>query len=476
MSILVYGNLIGRQWRESSETFPVVHKYSNEILAAVSKSSREDVAEAVSCAAAAFRGHKLPVMKRYGILRKAAELFEARKEELAFTIVRECGKALRDARAEVERGIQTFIASAEEAKRIAGKEVPIQGQPGQEGKIAFTIRVPVGVICAITPFNFPFNLVAHKVAPALAAGNAIVLKPSELAPISAVKMAEILLEAGLPPGFLNIVNGSGEETGQYLLEDERIAMYTFTGSAGVGKHIKSSTGIRKVSLELGNNSPNIVHKDAPDIEKAIRLCVTRGFANNGQACISVQRIYVHRDIYHDFIEGAVSIASQLKVGNPELEDTLLGPMISEKAAMRAEEWIQEAVQQGARVAFGGVREGALLHPTILTEVTPDMKVVCQEVFAPVICIVPYDEVEEAMDAANHSSYGLQAGFFTSSLQLALKAAQRLEFGGVIINDASSYRADIMPYGGVKDSGIGKEGPYYAVQEMTEERIVVIDMG
>ncbi|MBW7454738.1 aldehyde dehydrogenase family protein, partial [Paenibacillus sepulcri] len=303
-----------------------------------------------------------------------------------------------------------------------------------------------------------------------------VLKPSELAPISAVKMAEILLEAGLPPGFLNIVNGSGEETGQYLLEDERIAMYTFTGSAGVGKHIKSSTGIRKVSLELGNNSPNIVHKDAPDIEKAIRLCVTRGFANNGQACISVQRIYVHRDIYHDFIEGAVSIASQLKVGNPELEDTLLGPMISEKAAMRAEEWIQEAVQQGARVAFGGVREGALLHPTILTEVTPDMKVVCQEVFAPVICIVPYDEVEEAMDAANHSSYGLQAGFFTSSLQLALKAAQRLEFGGVIINDASSYRADIMPYGGVKDSGIGKEGPYYAVQEMTEERIVVIDMG
>ncbi|TVY08828.1 aldehyde dehydrogenase family protein [Paenibacillus cremeus] len=471
----VYGNLIGGEWVAGKETIPVVHKFSGETMAYVAKSSKEDVHYAVSNALETFKTKQLAPYERYEILTRAAEIFKQRKEELAFIIVREGGKVLKDARAEIDRGIQTFIASAEEGKRLAGKEVPIQGQPGNEGKLAFTIRVPVGVICAITPFNFPFNLVAHKIAPAIAAGNTVVLKPAGVTPIIALTMAQILLEAGLPGGFLNVINGSGRETGKYLLEDERIAMFTFTGSPEVGRQIKSQTGIRKVTLELGNNSPNIVHKDAPDLMKAAQLCVTKGVSNAGQACISVQRVYVHRDIYDEFVEKAVQAANSLKVGNPEQEDTDVGPMISESEAIRAETWIHEAVQQGAKVLCGGVREGAVLHPTLLIGATEEMKVVCQEVFAPVVSLIQYDDIDQALEAANRSQFGLQAGLFTSNLQLAFKAARVLEFGGVIINDVSTYRADIMPYGGIKDSGFGKEGPSYAVQEMTEERIVVINL-
>ncbi|GAB7388885.1 aldehyde dehydrogenase family protein [Bacillaceae bacterium] len=472
---VVYGNFIGGEWIRGNDTLPVVNKYSGETIAYVTKASREEVNRAVDNALETFRTKRLTPYERYEILLKAARIFQERKEELARILVQEVGKVLKDARAEVERGIQTFIASAEEAKRIAGEGVPIAGQPGNDNKFAFTIRVPVGVIGAITPFNFPFNLTAHKVGPAIAAGNTVVLKPAELTPLSAIKIAEVLTEAGLPGGFLNVVNGLGQETGQYLLEDERIAMFTFTGSPGVGRHIKSTTGIRKVTLELGNNSPNIVHHDAPDLERAAELCVRRGYVNAGQACISVQRIYVHRDVYDRFLEKAIEVAKSLKVGDPEREETDIGPMISEKEAKRAEAWIAEAVQQGAKVAFGGKREGAILYPTILTDVTPEMKVVCQEVFAPIVSIVPYDDIEEAFKAANDSRFGLQAGLFTSDLQLAMRAARELEFGGVVINDVSTYRADIMPYGGIKDSGIGKEGPKYAVQEMTDERIVVIHM-
>jgi len=288
-------------------------------------------------------------------------------------------------------------------------------------------------------------------------------------------MADILAEAGLPAGYLNVVNGLGQETGQYLLEDERIALFTFTGSAGVGRHIKSTTGIRRVTLELGNNSPNIVHADAPDLDKAAELCVTRGYSNAGQACISVQRVYVHEDIFDAFVEKAKAVAQSLRVGNPEDPDTDIGPMISEKEARRAEEWIKEAVEQGATVLFGGNRNGSVLEPTILTGVTPEMKVICEEVFAPVISLIPYRDIDEAFAQANDSRFGLQAGLFTSNIQLAMRAAHELQFGGVIINDVSTYRADVMPYGGVKDSGIGKEGPHYAVQEMTDEKIVVINL-
>lgn len=470
----LYGNFIGGEWRSATESMPVLHKYTGEEIARIGKATKEEVSEAVACAWETFRTHKLDPYRRYEILMHAAAIMKQRKDELANVLTREAGKVWKDARLEIERGIQTFIASAEEAKRIAGEGVPL-GQLGNENKLAFTLRLPVGVVGAISPFNFPFNLTAHKVGPAIAAGNTVVLKPAAATPVSACLMADILTEAGLPAGYLNIVNGSGHQTGEYLLEDERIAMFTFTGSPEVGRHIKSKTGIRKVTLELGNSSPNIVHKDVPDIDKAAELCVRSGYSNAGQACISVQRVYVHREIYDRFLDKAIGTAKSLKVGNPEEPDTDIGPMISEKEAERAEEWIAEAVNQGAKAAFGGTRKGAVLQPTILIDVKPEMKVICQEVFAPVISLIPFDDIEEAFRQANDSRFGLQAGVFTSDLRIALRAAQVLEFGGVIINDVSTFRADVMPYGGVKDSGIGREGPHYTVREMTDERLIVISL-
>lgn len=470
----LYGQFINGEWHTSEETFSVINKFTGKELARIGKASREETDKAVQSALETFQTKSLSPVERHAILLKAAALFTERKEELAIILVREVGKVLKDARAEIDRAVQTLIASAEEAKRIAGEGVPL-GQPGSEEKMAFTIRVPVGVVCAITPFNFPINLTVHKVGPAIAAGNTVVLKPAELTPIIACKMADIFTEAGLPAGFLNVVNGFGQETGQYLLEDDRIAHFTFTGSPGVGQHIKSATGLRRLTLELGNNSPNIVHKDAPDLDKAAELCVTRGYVNAGQACISVQRIYVHTDVYDSFVEKAVKVAAALRVGNPEDPETDVGPMITEKEAIRAEEWIREAEAQGAKVLFGGKRNGSIVEPTILAEVTPEMKVVCQEVFAPVITVIPFTDIDEAFKQANNSRFGLQAGFFTSSLQLAMRAARELEFGGVIINDVSTYRADVMPYGGIKDSGFGKEGPRYAIQEMTDEKIIVINL-
>ncbi|RSL34035.1 aldehyde dehydrogenase family protein [Salibacterium salarium] len=474
VNVPIYENLIGGEWVEGDGLVPVQNKYNGETLSYITKASKEIVHEAVNNALMTYQEKKLTVDKRYNILMKAAHIFEERKEELALTIVHEAGKVLKDARGEIDRGIQTFIASAEEAKRITGTGIPIQGQPGQEGKIAFTVRVPVGVVGAITPFNFPFNLTAHKVAPAIAAGNTVVLKPAEATPIIHMKLVEILLEAGLPGGFLNVVNGIGRETGQYLLEDERIALFSFTGSAPVGRHIKRTTGIRRLTLELGNNSPNIVHKDVQNIKRAAHLCVTKGYGNAGQACISVQRIYVHRDVYDEFLKEAIKVVEKTKVGDPELADTDVGPMISEEAAASTESWVKEAVHAGATIAFGGKRDGAVFYPTILTDVTEDMKVVCEEVFAPIVSIIAYDDINNAFAKANYSKFGLQTGLFTSNINLAMQAAQELEFGGVIINNVSTYRADIMPYGGVKDSGIGKEGPKYAVQDMTEEKVIVID--
>ncbi|MBP1933562.1 aldehyde dehydrogenase family protein [Ammoniphilus resinae] len=469
-----YGHFINGEWIQSEDTISVFHKYTGKEFARIGKASKEIVSQAVENAEYTFQTKRLTETERYTILMRVAEIAKVRREELAMILVSEAGKVLKDALAEIDRGIQTLIASAEEAKRIAGTGVPL-AQPGSENKMAFTIRVPVGVIGAITPFNYPFNLTIHKVGPAIAAGNTVVLKPTQVTPIIACKLVEMFTEAGLPAGFLNLVNGSGRETGEYLLEDERIALYTFTGSPEIGRHIKSKTGIRKVALELGNNSPNLVHKDAPDLEKAAELCVTRGFTNAGQACISVQRVYVHRDVYDRFVEKAMMVAQSLKVGNPEDPATDIGPMISESEAKRAEAWIQEAVAAGAKVVTGGTREGSVLQPTILTNVTEKMKVVCQEVFAPVISIIPFDDIEDALRKANDSNLGLQVGLFTSNLQLAMRAAQMLHFGGVIINDVSTYRADVMPYGGVKDSGVGKEGPHYAIQEMTDEKLVVINL-
>lgn len=468
-----YGNLINGEWLTNNDTFDVTNKYTHQPFAKVAKADEALITEAISNAHETFHNHKLTVTERYTVLMRAAKIFAERKEEIAQAMLQEAGKTITDARIEVERGIQTFIAAAEEAKQITGQGLPIQGAPGNEEKMAFTIRVPVGVVCAITPFNFPFNLTAHKVAPAIAAGNTIVLKPAEKTPISSIIMAEVLMEAGLPKGFFNVVNGFGQETGPVLMADERIAMYTFTGSPTVGKLIKNNTGIRKVTLELGNNSPNIIHRDAKDLDRAIQLVVTRGYSNSGQACISVQRVYVHEDIYVEVLEKAKSIAESLVVGDPSLDETNIGPMIGVNEAERTESWVKEAVAQGAKIVTGGKRDGAIFYPTILKNVTEDMKVMCEEVFAPVISIVSYSDVDDVIKKVNDSNFGLQAGVFTSDLHLAMRAAQELQFGGVNINDVSTFRADILPYGGVKNSGVGKEGPKSTIEEMTDEKVITI---
>lgn len=469
-----YGHFINGEWIKSEATISVLNKYTGAELGQVGRASRQIVSQAIESASTTFHTKKLSTTERYNILMRTAALIEERKSELADILIAEVGKVKKDAYAEVDRAVQTFIASAEEAKRIAGTGIPL-GQPGNENKMAFTVRVPVGVVAAITPFNFPLNLTAHKLGPALAAGNAIVLKPTQQTPIIACKLTEILTEAGLPAGWLNLVNGKGSETGEYLLEDERISLFTFTGSPQIGRQIKSKTGIRKVALELGNNSPNIIHKDVPDLDKAAELCITRGFSNAGQACISVQRIYVHREVYDEFLDKAVQVTNSLKVGNPESETTDIGPMISKSEAERAETWIRDAEKNGAKIVTGGRRDEAILEPTILIDVKEDMKVVCEEIFAPVISIIPFDTIEEAFNLANNSNMGLQVGIFTSDISLAMRATQKLQFGGVIINDVSTFRADVMPYGGVKDSGIGKEGPHFAVKEMTDEKLVVINL-
>ncbi|GAX90184.1 aldehyde dehydrogenase family protein [Effusibacillus lacus] len=469
-----YGLYIGGEWIETEESIPVYHKYSGKVIANIAKANREHVRDAVAKAQKVFKNSSLTPFRRYEILLKASELVEERRKELEVSLAREVGKTIKDAKGELDRVVNTLRISAEEAKRIGGEIVPLQATPGAENRLGFAIRVPRGVIGAITPFNYPLLLTAHKVAPAIAAGNTVVLKPATSTPIASFQLVELLEAAGLPKGHVNIVTGAGSEVGDWMLEDERIAIFTFTGSAEVGKWIKQRSGLRPVALELGNNSPNIVHSDA-DLEAAARLISARSFHNAGQACIAVQRILVQEKVFDAFTERYLAFVDRLQVGDPEDPNTDVGPMISEKEAIRAEQWVMEAVAQGAEMLRGGKREGAILHPTVLTRTTPEMKVNCLEVFAPVVTLMPYKTIEDAFEIANDSAYGLQAGIFTSDLNIAMKAARSLEYGGVIINDVSTYRNDVMPYGGIKNSGLGKEGPRYTIEEMTELRMVVMNL-
>lgn len=469
-----YGLFIDGGWRETGRWQEVRNKFTGEVIAQVSMASQEDVAQAVRAARRAADRGPLPPYQRYEILKRAGELLAERAEEFARTIAAEGGKPLKEARVEVSRAIQTLTLSGEEAKRIHGEGVPVEAAPGSENRMAFTIRVPVGVVCAISPFNFPLNLAAHKIGPALAAGNAVVHKPAGATPVTAAKLCQLLIDAGLPPGYLNLVFGPGSQVGEWLLENPEIDMYTFTGSAAVGERIKAKSGLRRVTLELGNNSAVIVHRDA-DLAAAAHLSAARAFANAGQVCISVQRIYVHQDVVDAFTEALVAATRALKVGDPLDPETDVGPMISEAEAARAEAWVQEAVAGGARILTGGTREGVLFQPTVLVDVQPHMKVVCNEIFAPVVTVIPYETLNEAIEAVNDSPYGLQAGIFTESLEVAMEAARRIRVGGVMVNDTSVYRADLMPYGGVKGSGIGREGPKYAIEEMTDLKLVVLNL-
>lgn len=458
---------------KTKDNIAVRHKFTNEKIAEISKATQKDVSDAVTKAEATFLNDSLQPFERYEILLKASLLLEEEREDFEQVLIEEVGKTKKDAMGELDRTISTLKISAEEAKRIHGEMVPLEGLMNSEKKLGFTIRVPKGVIAAITPFNYPLLLSTHKIAPAIAAGNVVVVKPATTTPISTFKLVNLLEKAGLPKGYINIITGAGSEVGEWLLAEEKVKMYTFTGSAEVGLHIKNRSGMRNVALELGNNSPNIIHFDA-NVKKAASLTAAKSFHNAGQACISVQRLYVHEKILKEFTEAYVENVEKLKVGDPEDPDTDVGPMISEKEAKRAEEWVQEAIDAGAVALTAFKRKESLFYPTVLSNVKHEMKVVCKEVFAPIVSIIPYKDFDEVIKAANDTEYGLQAGLFTNDMSLALNAARSLEFGGVIINDVSTYRNDVMPYGGVKSSGMGKEGPKYAIEEMTEERMIVIN--
>ncbi len=458
---------------EGGPRVEVRNKYSGEVLGTVPEARREDVEAAVEAAQVASEVMaEMSAHRRGEILRKAAELIRARREEFARIIAAEAGKALKFARVEVDRAVSTFTVASEEAKRIHGETVPMDAVPAGEGYFGFWVRRPVGVVAAITPFNFPLNLVAHKVAPAIAAGNAVVLKPASATPLTAVLLCRILEEAGLPPGALNLVVGPGSTVGEWLVSDPRVAKVSFTGSAPVGRRIVELAGIKKVTLELGNTSPVIVAPDV-DLDFVARRCAVGAYYNSGQVCISVQRIYALPRVYEPFLERFVHATEEMVVGDPLDERVDVGPMIDEREARRIEAWVEEALAGGARVLTGHRRERAVYWPTVLTDVRPDMKVVAQEAFAPVASVIRCDDFEDALNQANATEYGLQAAVFTRDVDRVFRAIRRLNFGGIIINDTPAYRADHMPYGGVRGSGIGREGVRYAIEEMTNVQMVVI---
>jgi acyl-CoA reductase-like NAD-dependent aldehyde dehydrogenase len=463
--------LLDGEWVETGEWQDVDSPYSGEPVARVARAGAEHARKALDAAERAMSS-PLPAHQRAAILDRVAALLKERHDEVAQTISAEAGKPMKAARVEAERAVSTYTMAAVEARRLAGEVIPMDASPAGVGKVAYTMRVPIGIVGAITPFNFPLNLVAHKIAPALAAGCAVVLKPAGQTPLSALLLGELETEAGLPPGWLNVLVGPSAEIGDVIVEDERVKLITFTGSSGVGWKIRERAVRKRVNLELGNATPVVVEADA-DIEEAATKLAANAFSFAGQSCISVQRIYVQRAAYEDFVGRFVDKVQALKVADPAEEDTDVGPVIDEDARERIVSWIDEATSAGAKVLTGGEVVDGLLQPTVLANVRPEMKVSCQEVFGPLCTVSPYDSADEAFALANGTEYGLQAGIFTGSVRTALSAAAALEFGGVTVNEAPTFRADQMPYGGVKESGNTKEGPYYAVREMTEERLVVL---
>jgi acyl-CoA reductase-like NAD-dependent aldehyde dehydrogenase len=461
---------VGGDWVDTGEWQEVRSPFSRDVVARVATADEALARRAVDAAERAL-AEPLPAHRRADILTRVAELLAERHEELARTICAEAGKPMKAARVEAQRAVSTFEASSAVARRLAGEVVPMDASAAGAGKLAFTLRTPVGVVGAISPFNFPLNLVAHKVAPALAAGCPVVLKPASQTPLSALLLAELEAEAGLPPGWLNVVVGPASAIGDVLVQDDRVRMITFTGSGDVGWGLRERAARKKVTLELGNSTPVLVEADA-DLHDAAAKLAAHAFSFAGQSCISVQRVYVRRAAYDEFVARFIPNVEGLKVGDPADEDTDVGPVIDGDAADRIRAWIEEARAGGAQELAGG-EENGLIRPTVLGDVTPEMKVSCEEVFGPVCVVVPYDTLEEGIRLANSTRYGLQAGIFTGSVESALAAARGLEFGGVTVNEAPTFRADQMPYGGVKASGNTKEGPAYAVREMTEERLVVL---
>jgi len=468
------GFFLDGKWIEEGELVEIKSPFDQAVVAQVFQGQKKHAEAAIAAAVKAFgTTRRLPAFERQRVLRRVAEAITERKEEFAHTMALEAGKPIKTSRQEVDRAIFTFTVAAEESTRIYGEYLPLDWQEFTAGRWGIVRRFPLGPIAGITPFNFPLNLVAHKVAPAIAAGCSMVLKPAPQTPLCALMLAEAVQQAGWPDGGLSILPLSNDDAG-ILVTDERIKLLSFTGSAAVGWEIKKKSGKKKVLLELGGNAGVIVHSDA-DLAYAADRCVTGSFAYAGQTCISVQRILVEQSAFGKFTDLLVEGVKNLRIGDPLDESSDLGPMIRESDAIRASDWIHEAERGGARVLCGGKRQGPILEPTVLTGTRPEMKVNCQEIFAPVVTVESYDDFSHALRQLNHSAYGLQAGVFTRDAKLLFQAYEELEVGSVIAGDAPSFRIDHMPYGGVKDSGQGREGLRYAIEEMTEPKLLVMNL-
>lgn len=464
--------LVAGEWRRPADTYEVRDPYRDCPVSRAPISTLKDLDDALSSAVAARpKAAAMAGFARAALLRRVGALLLERADRIAEVMTRESGKAIKDARAEVIRSQDTIQLSAEEAVRIEGQHVPLDASAMGAGKIAMMLRFPVGVIGAITPFNAPFNLACHKVAPAIASGNTIVLKAPPQTPGVIHELAQLFVDAETPPGFLSVLYG--DQVGPALVRDPRVDFVTFTGSSRVGADIKAASGLRRVALELGGNGPSIVCADA-SIEEAAPMCARNAMRLAGQSCISVQSVYVHRSIYDAFVAAVVTEVKKLKTGDPLDPATDVGTLIDEPTAKRVESWIKEAAAGGAKVLAGGMRKGAQVVPTVLVDVDPAMKVVCDEVFGPVVSLLPFDDFDEVCATVSASRFGLQCGVFTKSMPVALKAIRSIRTGGVIVNGTSTWRTDQLPYGGIKDSGIGREGPRYAMREMTDERLIVFN--
>lgn len=468
-----YGCLVAGTWIKAGEAVDVRSPFDDSLVSVVHRAGPKEIESAITKATAAFQTtRKLPAWKRAEVLEKISAGIAARRDEFAQTIALEAGKPIRTARAEVDRAVFTFKVAAEESKRIYGEVVALDWIPGTEGREAQVRRVPLGPVVGISPFNFPINLVAHKVAPALAAGDPIILRPASQTPISALKLAEIVLASGWPAEGFSVVPSTTKDAAP-LVEDDRIRLLTFTGSPAVGWSLKTRAGRKRVTLELGGNAGVIVHKDA-DVSYAAERVTWGGFSYAGQSCISVQRVYVHADIYEAFTDELVRRVKALKVGDPLDEGTDVGPVIDRVAAERVEAWVEEARKAGAKVLTGGARTGNLWQPTVLADIQPEMRVSCQEVFAPLVGLYRYTDIQRAISAVDDGDFGLQAGLFTNDLRVVKQAFDDIEVGGLMVNDVSTFRIDHMPYGGVKQSGFGREGLRYAIEEMSELKLLTFN--
>ena len=467
-------NRVDGKWLKAARTVPIVDPYRGAVVGRAPVTTLADLGAALDAATAArAKFAAVPGYERAALLRRIAALIERDVTSLATLLTRETGKAIRDSEGEIRRSLETFSLAAEEAIRIEGRHIPLDGSAMGAGKLAMLLRFPVGVVAAITPYNAPFNLAAHKIAPSIAAGNTMVLKPPPQAPLIVHRLAELVIEAGAPAGVLNVVHG-GATIGKALVSDPRVDFITFTGSSRAGAAIKAASGLRRVALELGGNGATIVHADA-DIARAAAACARNSMRLAGQSCISVQSVHVHASVLDKFLDRIVAEVDKMKLGDPLDPATDVGTLIDEAAAQRIEQWVHDAADEGAHVLTGGRRHGAAFEPTVLTRVAPTMKVVCEEVFGPVVNVLPYDTLDDAFAAINASPYGLQAGIFTKSNEVTFAAIRALRVGGIIVNGTSTWRTDQLAYGGVKASGIGREGPRYAIEDMTEQRLVVFDL-